>query len=221
MQKYFNDFSHCVSSAFHSLVIQPFTGLLETFSCFFAPILFLFPKKKMLPSQITHQAVCFCSPLPPPPHPPAFTHFSRPKLIPYIFSIRRRTKRKKIFVISTLKRPVPLEHHLFTGNSTKTINELFLLIESHGKFDKRGYQAAVAAKKSRAAKAKDAYGPKGGKQGNPKQVRTGEKIRVCINREPYVRIVFLNGEAKVMVPGNAVPRMLTISYWNQNFYYGI
>ena len=27
-----------------------------------------------------------------------------------------RTKRKKVFVLSTYKRPVPLEHYLFTGN---------------------------------------------------------------------------------------------------------
>jgi len=82
-----------------------------------------------------------------------------------------RTKQKKIHVVSTQKRPVPLEHMLFTGNSAKTINELFLLIDSHGKFDKRSYQAAVDAKKARAAKAKDSFGPKGGSQGNPKQDR--------------------------------------------------
>jgi hypothetical protein len=28
---------------------------------------------------------------------------------------RRRTKRKHIYVISTLQRPVPLEHYLYTG----------------------------------------------------------------------------------------------------------
>ena len=68
---------------------------------------------------------------------------------------------------------------LFTGNSAKTINELFLLIDSHGKFDKRSYQAAVDARKARAAKAKDSYGPKGGNQGNPKQVRSLS----CLNVE--------------------------------------
>lgn len=34
----------------------------------------------------------------------AFTHF-----------VCRRTKKKDIYVISTLKRPVPLEHHLYAG----------------------------------------------------------------------------------------------------------
>ena len=95
-----------------------------------------------------------------------------------VFLLPRRTKRKKIHVISTQKRPVPLEHMLYTGNSIKTMNELFLLVDSRGKFDERGYKAAVTAKKSRATKAKDAYGPKGGNQMNPKQVRIVCSMRV-------------------------------------------
>ena len=67
---------------------------------------------------------------------------------------------------------------LFTGNSTKTMNELFLLVDSHGKFEKRGYQAAVDARKSRAAKAKDNFGPKGGNQANPRQVRLNVETRL-------------------------------------------
>jgi len=31
-----------------------------------------------------------------------------------------RTKKKKIYVISTAKRPVPLEHFLYTGSNGKT-----------------------------------------------------------------------------------------------------
>ena len=38
-----------------------------------------------------------------------------------------RTKRKKIYVISTLKRPVPLEHYLYTGSNAKSKSEQFLL----------------------------------------------------------------------------------------------
>eukprot|EP00061_Rhincodon_typus_P014135 g40974.t1 len=45
-----------------------------------------------------------------------------------------RIKKKKIYVISTMKRPVPLEHHLYTGNSQKTQNELFLLLDAQGNF---------------------------------------------------------------------------------------
>ncbi|KAJ6653457.1 hypothetical protein lerEdw1_009211 [Lerista edwardsae] len=49
-----------------------------------------------------------------------------------------RIKRKKIYVISTLKRPVPLEHYLYTGNSQKTQNELFLLVDARGTFLTKG-----------------------------------------------------------------------------------
>ncbi|XP_078343350.1 superkiller complex protein 2-like [Oculina patagonica] len=71
-----------------------------------------------------------------------------------------RTKKKKIYVISTPKRPVPLQHFLYTGNSNKTSNELFMLVDANSKFLTRGYEAAVAAKKEREGKGKDAYGSK-------------------------------------------------------------
>uniref|UniRef100_A0A3Q0SIS1 SKI2 subunit of superkiller complex n=1 Tax=Amphilophus citrinellus TaxID=61819 RepID=A0A3Q0SIS1_AMPCI len=41
-----------------------------------------------------------------------------------------RIKKRHIYVISTLKRPVPLEHYLYTGNSTKTQKEMFLLVDA-------------------------------------------------------------------------------------------
>ena len=71
-----------------------------------------------------------------------------------------RTKRKKIYVISTLKRPVPLEHYLYTGNSGKTRDERFLLQDANGKFLTDGHKKAEAAKKSRQAKGQQ-YGAKG------------------------------------------------------------
>ncbi|XP_077986520.1 superkiller complex protein 2-like [Glandiceps talaboti] len=80
-----------------------------------------------------------------------------------------RTKRKKIFVISTLKRPVPLEHFLYTGNSNKTSKEKFLIVDSNRQFLTRGYQKAIDAKKERASKGSGAYGAKGTRQGNPHQ----------------------------------------------------
>ncbi|GCB72592.1 hypothetical protein scyTo_0002073 [Scyliorhinus torazame] len=49
-----------------------------------------------------------------------------------------RIKQKKIYVISTMKRPVPLEHHLYTGNSQKTQSELFLLVDAQGNFLTKG-----------------------------------------------------------------------------------
>ncbi|XP_013915981.1 PREDICTED: helicase SKI2W, partial [Thamnophis sirtalis] len=72
----------------------------------------------------------------------------------------RRIKRKKIYVISTLKRPVPLEHYLYTGNSQKTQNELFLLVDARGTFLTKGYYDAVDAKKDRSSKHSQTFGAK-------------------------------------------------------------
>uniref|UniRef100_A0A671E0N4 SKI2 subunit of superkiller complex n=1 Tax=Rhinolophus ferrumequinum TaxID=59479 RepID=A0A671E0N4_RHIFE len=61
-----------------------------------------------------------------------------------------RLKRRQIYVISTVTRPVPLEHYLFTGNSPKTQGELFLLLDSR----------AVEAKKERMSKHAQTFGAK-------------------------------------------------------------
>lgn len=66
-------------------------------------------------------------------------------------------------MISTTKRPVPLEHYLYTGNSNKTSDELFLLIDSESKLQEDGYRKAVAAKKKRASARSQTSGPKGGR----------------------------------------------------------
>lgn len=50
----------------------------------------------------------------------------------------RRTKKRRVYVVSTTKRPVPLEHHLYTGNSNKTSSELFLLVDSKKTFLQNG-----------------------------------------------------------------------------------
>ncbi|XP_076158471.1 superkiller complex protein 2-like [Alosa pseudoharengus] len=71
-----------------------------------------------------------------------------------------RLKKRHIYVISTLKRPVPLEHYLYTGNSTKTQKELFLLIDAAGNFLTKGYYAAVDAKKERTSKHAQSFGTK-------------------------------------------------------------
>ena len=75
-----------------------------------------------------------------------------------------------MYVVQTKKRPVPLEHYLFTGNSNKTSNELFCILDQKGKFVVEGYRAALYAKKERASKANEGFGAKGARQGNPKQV---------------------------------------------------
>uniref|UniRef100_A0A8C2ZD79 SKI2 subunit of superkiller complex n=1 Tax=Cyclopterus lumpus TaxID=8103 RepID=A0A8C2ZD79_CYCLU len=71
-----------------------------------------------------------------------------------------RIKKKNIYVISTMKRPVPLEHYLYTGNSTKTQKEMFLLLDPTGNFLTKGYYAAVDAKKERTSKHAQSFGTK-------------------------------------------------------------
>lgn len=38
-----------------------------------------------------------------------------------------------------MKRPVPLEHYLYTGNSNKTQKEMFLLVDAAGNFLNKAY----------------------------------------------------------------------------------
>eukprot|EP01135_Chromosphaera_perkinsii_P005879 Nk52_evm12s370 gene=Nk52_evmTU12s370 len=79
-----------------------------------------------------------------------------------------RTKEKEIYVISTLKRPVPLEHFLYTGNSPKTNNELFKIVSADKpkEFINAGYKKAydVAQSKKSDSKSKQ-FGPKSGQGG--------------------------------------------------------
>ena len=74
--------------------------------------------------------------------------------------------------MSTKKRPVPLEHFLYTGNSVKTINELFLLIDSNSMYLTKNYTLAIETKKNREKGTAHNYGAKGsGRQApNPAQV---------------------------------------------------
>lgn len=62
------------------------------------------------------------------------------------------TKRKKVYVISTSKRPVPLKHYLYTGHNTETKKELFLIVDSDGHFLTNGYTDAKTAKQKQAQK---------------------------------------------------------------------
>ncbi|XP_051949241.1 helicase SKI2W [Xyrauchen texanus] len=75
-----------------------------------------------------------------------------------------RMKKRHIYVISTVKRPIPLEHYLYTGNSTKTQKELFLLLDATGNFITKGYYAAVEAKKERTSKHAQSFGTKNASQ---------------------------------------------------------
>ena len=60
-----------------------------------------------------------------------------------------RIKKRKVYVSSTLKRPVPLEHYLYTytGSGGKGKDNRFLLVDASGNFLQNGYASAVASKK--------------------------------------------------------------------------
>lgn len=45
-----------------------------------------------------------------------------------------RTKKKKMYVISTVKRPIPLQHYLYTGTDGRTKNDKFLVMNENGQF---------------------------------------------------------------------------------------
>lgn len=57
-----------------------------------------------------------------------------------------QTKQRKVFVCSTLKRPVPLTHYLYTGCGGKSKNDIFLLVDEKEEFLLKGYRDAIAAK---------------------------------------------------------------------------
>lgn len=57
-----------------------------------------------------------------------------------------RIKNRKINVISTDRRPVPLEHFLYTGQDGKTQKDLFKIIDRSGQFILKGYNDAKDSK---------------------------------------------------------------------------
>eukprot|EP01130_Rhizamoeba_saxonica_P018639 TRINITY_DN9399_c0_g1_i1.p1 TRINITY_DN9399_c0_g1~~TRINITY_DN9399_c0_g1_i1.p1 ORF type:complete len:789 (-),score=199.19 TRINITY_DN9399_c0_g1_i1:2391-4757(-) len=85
-----------------------------------------------------------------------------------------RTKKKKIFVISTQKRPVPLEHFLYANN------ELFKVVDRNSKYLTKGYQAASRSYHQLKEK-------KGGKKKGPKSTRGS-----------YTKLIRLLGERKLL-----------------------
>ncbi|KAK6755288.1 hypothetical protein RB195_013953 [Necator americanus] len=57
-----------------------------------------------------------------------------------------RIKNRKINVVSTVKRPVPLEHYLYTGQDGKTKKDLFKIVDMNGSWLDVGYKKASEAK---------------------------------------------------------------------------
>jgi len=71
-----------------------------------------------------------------------------------------RTRKQKTYVVYTTKRPVPLEHYLYTGCDKKSIDEKFLFIDVNGHLLQQGYQQALNAKKERESKFQKSFGAK-------------------------------------------------------------
>ncbi|XP_058684731.1 superkiller complex protein 2-like [Poecile atricapillus] len=78
-----------------------------------------------------------------------------------------RTKRRCVRVLSTPRRPVPLEHFLFTGNSARNRHQLFQLLGPGGSFSTQGYYAAVEAKKEQSSKHAQSFGARQPTMGAP------------------------------------------------------
>ncbi|KFB48497.1 AGAP003182-PA-like protein [Anopheles sinensis] len=53
-----------------------------------------------------------------------------------------KTKKKRVYVVSTAKRPVPLEHYLYTGFGGKSKNDSFLIVNEHSQFVGEGFAKA-------------------------------------------------------------------------------
>ena len=63
-----------------------------------------------------------------------------------------RTRQKKIYVISTTKRPVPLKHFIYMGRDGKTQNQQFLILDGDGALNKANHETATELMNQRKAK---------------------------------------------------------------------
>lgn len=69
-----------------------------------------------------------------------------------------RIRKKPTVVIQTVKRPVPLEHYLYTGSNASTMDHRFKFIDSSSNYVLDGYKKAIDAKKDAAKHLKGAKG---------------------------------------------------------------
>lgn len=83
-----------------------------------------------------------------------------------------KTKRKKVYVISTAKRPIPLQHFLYTGNGGKSKDDIFLVVDENGKFLADGYEKAKSTKVARQKDFQKNFGSRTSSHLNPKQEQT-------------------------------------------------
>ncbi|KAK3926797.1 Helicase SKI2W [Frankliniella fusca] len=60
-----------------------------------------------------------------------------------------RTRQKKVFVITTPKRPVPLEHYLYTGTGGSSKDDRFLIMDGQENFSLEGYRKAEMSREKK------------------------------------------------------------------------
>lgn len=102
------------------------------------------------------------------------------------------TKKRKVYVISTLKRPVPLMHYLYTGSGGKSKDDRFLLVDDQGRFLQENYEKAVEKKKAAQSKSKQMSGGSGPKHQmtTPKQDQnTWIGLIDCLKRNDLMPLV--------------------------------
>uniref|UniRef100_A0A1B0DPT9 Uncharacterized protein n=1 Tax=Phlebotomus papatasi TaxID=29031 RepID=A0A1B0DPT9_PHLPP len=63
-----------------------------------------------------------------------------------------QTKKKKVYVVSTLKRPIPLKHYLYVPFVAKNKEEIHLILDENSRFLIKGHADAVALKETTSAK---------------------------------------------------------------------
>uniref|UniRef100_A0A336MWM2 CSON005945 protein n=1 Tax=Culicoides sonorensis TaxID=179676 RepID=A0A336MWM2_CULSO len=84
-----------------------------------------------------------------------------------------RTKRRKVFVMQTLKRPVPLQHFLYTGCGGKSRNDIFMIVNEKSEFSLSEYNKAKASKQERQKDMQKAHNQiKAQRHFNPQQEKT-------------------------------------------------
>ncbi|XP_058062804.1 superkiller complex protein 2 [Anopheles bellator] len=83
-----------------------------------------------------------------------------------------KTKQKRVYVVSTAKRPVPLEHHLYTGFGGKTRHDSFQIVNEQSQFLQEGYRKAKECVEAKLAKSGPVRYQQRGGQYSQKQEQT-------------------------------------------------
>ncbi|EDQ92980.1 uncharacterized protein MONBRDRAFT_13948 [Monosiga brevicollis MX1] len=106
-----------------------------------------------------------------------------------------RTKKRQIHVISTAKRPVPLEHFLYTGNEVNATEHFYKIVNASKQFEELGYKKALESKKAKKSgknSHRDNFGPKSRDKGwghSDKQLYQ-TLVRVLKNKDLQPCVIF-------------------------------